>query len=298
MSDLNQYFAGREQFVELLEAVGVLSLEQFAAINPSTVLPELHQAKKMLLIETDIPSAHVFREWVKLALTAPVAPNPEDVIVPDLSSLPLATPVKPATPASNSLAMSTLPHKKNENVGIPNDQAPLPLKEIVYKPAVKAEPRSKDKKNTGKKGITHLTPVKTWFGALSVILLILGALTSIVFTFRSLMNEERGLMVMLLSFGPLLLSVTLYLILGLKPTCSICNGKIFSLKKYTRNIAAHHMFFGGYVLATALHVFFFRWFRCPYCGSAQQFTRKSRSVTVSSSTPAPNVRRVKKRRFN
>ena len=34
MNDLQQYFAGREQFIELLEAVGIRTLEQFASADP------------------------------------------------------------------------------------------------------------------------------------------------------------------------------------------------------------------------------------------------------------------------
>ncbi len=297
MSDLHQYFAGREQFVELLEAVGVLTLEQFAAINPSTVLPELHQAKKMLLIETEIPNATVFREWVKQALTAPVAPNPADIHVPDLSSLPLASPVKPVA-APNSLGMSALPQKKNNKIEVSKEPRNNRPKEIIYKPAVKAEARPEDKKHTNKKGITHLTPARTWFGALSVVLLIIGVFAFIAMTCCTLMNEEHGFKTMLICFAPLLSSVALYLILGLKPSCSICNGKLYSFKTYTRNKAAHHMFFGGYVLATALHVLIFSWFRCPYCGSAQQFSKKSKSIAISTTKSEPGVRRVKKRRFN
>lgn len=64
MNNIQKYFAGREQFIELLEAVGIRTLEQFASADPSTVLPELHQAKRMLKLQTEIPSAPVFREWV------------------------------------------------------------------------------------------------------------------------------------------------------------------------------------------------------------------------------------------
>lgn len=45
MNDLQQYFEDRKQFVELLEAVGISTLKEFSAIDPFTVLPELHQAK-------------------------------------------------------------------------------------------------------------------------------------------------------------------------------------------------------------------------------------------------------------
>lgn len=61
MNNIQKYFAGREQFIELLEAVGIRTLEQFASADPSTVLPELHQAKRMLKLQTEIPSASRFQ---------------------------------------------------------------------------------------------------------------------------------------------------------------------------------------------------------------------------------------------
>lgn len=35
MNNIQKYFAGREQFIELLEAVGIRTLEQFASADPS-----------------------------------------------------------------------------------------------------------------------------------------------------------------------------------------------------------------------------------------------------------------------
>ncbi len=34
MNNIQKYFAGREQFIELLEAVGIRTLEQFASRTP------------------------------------------------------------------------------------------------------------------------------------------------------------------------------------------------------------------------------------------------------------------------
>ena len=93
MNNIQKYFAGREQFIELLEAVGIRTLEQFASADPSTVLPELHQAKRMLKLQTEIPSAPVFREWVNQALSSPTAPEPERLPSYEEDALPLATPV-------------------------------------------------------------------------------------------------------------------------------------------------------------------------------------------------------------
>ena len=100
MNDLQQYFEDRKQFVELLEAVGISTLKEFSAIDPFTVLPELHQAKRILKLETEIPAAPVFREWVAQALTAPRAASPDsitraaDFILPPVSYTHLTLPTK------------------------------------------------------------------------------------------------------------------------------------------------------------------------------------------------------------
>ena len=100
MNDLQQYFAGREQFIELLEAVGIRTLEQFASADPFTVLPELHQAKRMLKLRTEIPPAPVFREWVNQALAMPTAPEPAALHASTDGSLPLATTSPPSASMS------------------------------------------------------------------------------------------------------------------------------------------------------------------------------------------------------
>ena len=108
MNNIQKYFAGREQFIELLEAVGIRTLEQFASADPSTVLPELHQAKRMLKLQTEIPSAPVFREWVNQALSSPTAPEPELLPIHEGDGLPLATPVDPSiTDSSENVPIRT-----------------------------------------------------------------------------------------------------------------------------------------------------------------------------------------------
>ena len=37
MNNIQKYFAGREQFIELLEAVGIRTLEQFASADLSLI---------------------------------------------------------------------------------------------------------------------------------------------------------------------------------------------------------------------------------------------------------------------
>lgn len=119
MNDLQQYFAGREQFIELLEAVGIRTLEQFASADPFTVLPELHQAKRMLKLRTEIPPAPVFREWVNQALAMPTAPEPAALHASADGSLPLATPVVELAPAVQATPRTSGPGREKRHAPVP-----------------------------------------------------------------------------------------------------------------------------------------------------------------------------------
>ena len=231
MNDLQQYFEDRKQFVELLEAVGISTLKEFSAIDPFTVLPELHQAKRILKLETEIPAAPVFREWVAQALTAPRAASP--------------------------------------------DRITQSREEYSYRPAKPASVQEQPKTYLRKKGIKHLTPFRTWIGAVAVLLFFASSISAIVLTTMMLLNGERGWQIICLCFGPWILALILYLAVALPRKCSVCRAPLFSFKKYNRNKAAHHIPLFGYVFATALHIFLFNWFRCPACGSAQQLGGKS-----------------------
>lgn len=273
MNDLQQYFAGHEQFIELLEAVGIGTLEQFASADPLTVLPELHQAKRMLKLKTAIPPAPLFREWVNQALSSPTAPEPADL--PGAQEpLPLATPV--ATTHAAGKSMKNLPNRKKRPRSYPDGPAKhfstkaRLQEEQSYQPAKHTITPKESKTYLRKKGVRHMTPFRTWLGAASVLLLFVCILFSIAVTTLVLLNGERGWQIISLCFGPLLLALILYLSLALPRKCSVCRAHIFSFKKYTRNKAAHCLPLFGYVFATALHIFLFRWFRCPACGSSQQ----------------------------
>lgn len=278
MNDLQQYFAGREQFIELLEAVGIRTLEQFASVDPFTVLPELHQAKRMLKLRTEIPPAPVFREWVNQALASPTAPEPAALAVHPDGSLPLAVPVE----EQDSSEMP--PHASGPGWGKrPRPHAGGPAKHLSikarcqeeqsYQPAKRVHARQEEKTYLRKKGVKHMTPFRTWLAAASVLLFFVSILFSIAVTTLVLLNGERGWLIISLCFGPWLLALILYLSLALPRKCSVCRAHIFSFKKYTRNKTAHYIPLFGYVFATALHIFLFRWFRCPACGSSQQLEK-------------------------
>lgn len=279
MNDLQQYFAGREQFIELLEAVGIRTLEQFASADPFTVLPELHQAKRMLKLRTEIPPAPVFREWVNQALAMPTAPESAALHASADGSLPLATPVVELAPAVQTTPRTSGPGREKR----PRPRADGPAKHLStkarrqeeqsYQPAKRVHVRQEPKTYLRKKGVKHMTPFRTWLGAASVLLLFVCTLFSIAIITLVLLNGERGWLIISLCFGPWFLALILYLSLALPRKCSVCRAHVFSFKKYTRNKAAHRIPLFGYVFATALHIFLFRWFRCPACGSSQQLEK-------------------------
>lgn len=279
MNDLQQYFEDRKQFVELLEAVGISTLKEFSAVDPFTVLPELHQAKRILKLETEIPTAPVFREWVAQALTASRAASPDSITQAAGSILPLATPVN-----------TTEKTEKTPKVLPPERKSALPTRksaasksqsreEYNYRPAKPASVQKQPKTYLRKKGIKHLTPFRTWIGAIAVLLFFASSISAIVLTTMMLLNGERGWQIICLCFGPWILALILYLAVALPRKCSVCRAPLFSFKKYNRNKAAHHIPLFGYVFATALHIFLFNWFRCPACGSAQQLGGKSPAET-------------------
>ena len=210
MNNIQKYFAGREQFIELLEAVGIRTLEQFASADPSTVLPELHQAKRMLKLQTEIPSAPVFREWVNQALSSPTAPEPELLPIHEGDGLPLATPVDP--PITDSL------ENRRERGRSHTDGPPKHLsakarlqEEHSYQPAKHVHTHKEPKTYLRKKGIKHMTSFRTWMGAVIVLLLFICILFSISVTTLVLLNGERGWPLISLCFGPWILALVLYL---------------------------------------------------------------------------------------
>ncbi len=66
----------------------------------------------------------------------------------------------------------------------------------------------------------------------------------------------------------LILSALCYLFWGLSARCRVCGQRQFAPKKCLKNKKAHHIPLIGYILPTALHAVFFKWFYCAYCGTA------------------------------
>ncbi len=270
MNNLKQYFSEYPQFTELLEAVGITSLQDFANIDSSKVLPELYQAKRLLNIETEIPVAYVFKFWVKRALIDEKASLPTEISPPE--GIPTAKLIVP-TPEETQEQSKPHVHKHftDEHGLLKNKSDKACKQDNCFAQAKHCEYQHHSKKSyLRRKGVKHPTPFKTWLGAISTIFLYLSVIIATAFLADKIIEDIKGIKFIIIGFSPLIISSILYLCIARNRKCSICRTKIFSFRPYTRNKDAHRIPGMGYVLSTALHIVLFGWFRCPSCGSAQK----------------------------
>ncbi len=59
----------------------------------------------------------------------------------------------------------------------------------------------------------------------------------------------------------------LYLIYGVGGRCRICTQRVFLPRSCRKNAKAHYFRGLGHIIPMCLHMLFFRWFRCTYCGT-------------------------------
>lgn len=127
--------------------------------------------------------------------------------------------------------------------------------------------------NAGKKlhsrnyirGVLHPQPVRVWFGALiSVVTLMLLPAT---FVAGGLMLAKYSLWFAVIPAAFLLFGI-LYFIYARGIKCRICGQPLFSPKACHRHPKAHRIPILGYILPTSIHMLFFHWFRCMYCGTS------------------------------
>lgn len=65
------------------------------------------------------------------------------------------------------------------------------------------------------------------------------------------------------------LALLLFLTVGTSARCRLCGQRLYVPRQCRRHERAHRSIF-GYGMSLALHVIFFRWFRCSLCGTKQK----------------------------
>ena len=133
------------------------------------------------------------------------------------------------------------------------------------------------------RGVVHPLPVRL---VLSAILLLLSKLfltiLVIIFFVLALTGNIRlvtELLPFFLAFIPFGLG---FLIVASKARCRVCSCPLFTVRLCRKHQAAHYVPLVGIACSTALHLLFFKWMRCMYCGTA---IRIRHSKTPDSSTP-------------
>ena len=133
------------------------------------------------------------------------------------------------------------------------------------------------------RGVVHPLPVRL---VLSAILLLLSKLfltiLVIIFFVLALTGNIRlvtELLPFFLAFIPFGLG---FLIVASKARCRVCSCPLFTVRLCRKHQAAHYVPLLGIACSTALHLLFFKWMRCMYCGTA---IRIRHSKTPDSSTP-------------
>lgn len=111
------------------------------------------------------------------------------------------------------------------------------------------------------------------FAAMSMLLLIVPALSTVALSFMMLTDSLPGIPLPVLVFVFIIAPSLPYLVFSRTAQCPVCHIRIFSFGNYTRNRAAHYIPGLGHNAATALNLLFKFRFICPGCGTPVRLTR-------------------------
>ncbi|MGN0835820.1 MAG: hypothetical protein ACI4OS_00100 [Akkermansia sp.] len=120
-------------------------------------------------------------------------------------------------------------------------------------------------------------PVRIWFAAFSVLLLIPAGFLALYLIAIALMTppeEIRDLLFPLLTL-PILLAP--YCLFGRYQECCVCHVQMFRFRGYHRHRNTARYFLLGSTFSTALRIMFVRPFYCPGCGTYLKLTRHHHS---------------------
>lgn len=159
----------------------------------------------------------------------------------------------------------------------PSQTEPTPVvqePEQSKKPAASLNRKVLEKTNRGKssksrsyvRGILHPDPVTVTLSAFFA-LLVRGVFVASV-AILALVYFKVVPPVAL--WGLILFPITgiIYLIFMNKARCRVCGQKEFRPSRALKHVRSHSFLFFGPIISTALHVIFFRWFRCMFCGTS------------------------------
>ena len=138
------------------------------------------------------------------------------------------------------------------------------------------------------RGVVHPLPVRL---VLSSILLLLSKffLMALIITFTVLiftgnLSLVPEILPFAIAFVPLVLG---FLIVASKARCRVCSCPLFHVRLCRKHRAAHQVPLVGIACSTALHLLFFKWMRCMYCGTAVRLRHRNPSQVASQQDAKP-----------
>ena len=313
MDDLSNLSGLGKLSIELLETVGIDSLDSLSRGNADELLIEMTKANRILHIRKKAPTTAELLKWIDQAREI-TGYDPEsevtklEEIVPAIEEALVAIPVQGSSLVEKGVKASDVPiieviqrppkgvsseknilpktetdksaHKEHvvKNVFVPAAKAPVePLEGSEVTP-LKAKERdyrtqaseglNKGKKEHSKRyirGVLYPQPFKLRLAAFVAVLFFLSMPIAIV---GIVMIVQTGIIMWAAAPAATILLSLIYLVVAVRMKCRICGQPLYTPKGCLRHIKAHHFPLLGYILPTSIHILFFNWFRCTYCGTS------------------------------
>ncbi len=117
------------------------------------------------------------------------------------------------------------------------------------------------------RGVLHKRAGSFMFSLFAYLSFIFCIIAGFTLPLLALMDKENYAWSM---FSPLLVivGVMIYFMFTGRASCPICNQKQFAPKNCLKHRDAHRLPLFGYMLPTALHALFYKWFKCIFCGTS------------------------------
>lgn len=170
--------------------------------------------------------------------------------------------------STEELIDPTVPIPQQNNAA--PQQEPIHLKNAT---AAKTRRRAGHTANPDNHKVLHSNPGLVWWGAVLTVVCYMTIPTGIFAAFALLLKDGGqpqfqwvpswflGLPLSVFVVGPL------YLLVSIRARCRVCGQNYFIPRHCLKHKKAHHIPILGYVLALAMHIIFFQWFRCTFCGT-------------------------------
>lgn len=133
------------------------------------------------------------------------------------------------------------------------------------------------------RGVVHPLPLRLVFSSILLLLSKFFLTALIIIFFVLIFTGNISLVTEMLPFFFAFIPFGLgFLIVANKARCRVCSCPLFYVRLCRKHRAAHHVPLVGIACSTALHLLFFKWMRCMYCGTAIRLRHRKPQVPAAS----------------